>query len=91
MSHPSGPEGQHVSADSLDGDEMGWRKAFALYRDRIQAHVDEAPPLTAEQRAKLAAIFAAAAKRGPAIDGAAAPGNVSGPASSPNLPQDGGE
>jgi len=41
---------------------MGWREALVAHRERIGALVDAAPPLTAEQRDRLAAIIAGTAQ-----------------------------
>jgi hypothetical protein len=39
---------------------MGWRDALEQYGEQIQRDVDQAPPLTDEQRAVLTAVFAPA-------------------------------
>jgi hypothetical protein len=41
---------------------MGWRDAAEEWGEQIQHDVDQAPPLSDEQRAVLAAIFAPAVR-----------------------------
>jgi hypothetical protein len=51
---------------------MGWRDALKQWGEQIELDVDQAPPLTDEQRAVLTAIFAPAvqaANKGPAHPG----------------------
>jgi hypothetical protein len=45
---------------------VSWRDALEKHGDQIEADVDAAPPLTPEQRSRLAAIFAAARRQRPA-------------------------